>query len=510
MSFSLFTETQLAMSNSIPIKVATTWISFPCTNLGYVTPTVGVKFFINRELSEREWVPHANCWVYTQRYIYYDRQHSEMVMPRYVLSKLQTFLSNNQVSTTLIEVPPILPHKVKINLRKKFQPREGQQELIDFLIDQDNGFKPLSAQCGQGKTYCTINAASQLGYPVLVILGGLIDQWYKSLRQYTTLAKSDIYVVQGFQPLKDLWEMIANGYRPKVVLFSTRTLSLYAVKTGAPYDQLPSYDEFQRRIGFGVLVHDETHLKFHANTQIDLRSNIEHNIFLSATYQRSDPHVNRIFNSVFPPEKLFGDHLAQKYTAVHVVRYSLGIPSDVTARFSVAKGYLHAKYESWLLTHRQVFGSFLEQILLPLIRIYFITKSTPDQKLLILCQTRDFALALTDQLRKALNESSISPYFSGDAVYGDRKILKSRIIISTIMSGSTGLDIPDLKTCINTVSFSSPPQAAQCLGRLRRLPGEETIYVDIWNGDIDKHYHHMRNRLEVYRLKALRCDEIRM
>ena len=112
-------------------------------------------------------------------------------------------------------------------------------------------------------------------------------------------------------------------------------------------------------------------------------------------------------------------------------------------------------------------------------------------------------------MRKDFNTCKSELYFSSDKKANREDIFNSDIIISTIKSSSTGLDIKGLKTAINTVSFSSSPQAAQVMGRLRQIPDEETIFVDIWNPEVKSQMFHMRNRLDVYRNKALRIEMIK-
>ena len=385
-------------------------------------------------------------------------------------------------------------------------PLSQKQPCVCIAVDHPDKLYVIKDDIVTHNTFMTEYAISELKYPALIVLGFFVDQWYKSILQHTTLRKEDIYVVQGFEALKTLWDMVKNGYQPKIVLFSTRTLSLYAVENKFPYDHLPSYDKFQQKLGFGILVHDETHLNFYTNTQIDMRSNIKHNIFLSATYQRSDYQGKKIFNTVFPADKLFGGQFVKKYTVVHMIRYRLGISLDASNRFTAMKGYMHAKYEKWLIKHKSFFNNFTGHVLHPVITMYFTQVRKDDQKLLILCQTQDFVLEITKYLSSVLTVKAVA-YFSGDSKYGDPKQLKNTVIVSTIKSCSTGVDIKGLKTCINTVSFNSEPQAAQCMGRLRQIPNEETIYVDLWNGDIPKHQYHQRSRLQVYKQKALRWDE---
>lgn len=386
-------------------------------------------------------------------------------------------------------------------------PLEQEEECTCIAIDNPEHLYVTKNYIATHNTVMTIASMCTLGHPTLLVLGLLIDQWYKSIRNFTTLKKDDIFVIQGFESLRNLWEMAKNGFRPKVLIASTRTLVNYAVEPSTPYSDLPPYSKLLETLGIGVLVHDEVHLNFYANTQIDLKSNVKHNIFLSATYARSDPFGKKIFNMVFPPDVVYGGNQDVKYTEVLIISYSLDIPELMTLRFKSFKGYLHAKYEAFLLRNKKFIDRFFD-VLRSMIDQFFIAKRSEGQKLLILCQTKKFVLQLERLLHAIYPQLKPTAYFSGDNIYGKAKNLDKLIIISTIKSCSTGIDIKGLKTCINTVSFSSEPQATQCLGRLRQLPNENTIYIDLYNREIPSHCFHIRNRNRAYQPRALSVQEI--
>lgn len=386
-------------------------------------------------------------------------------------------------------------------------PLSEEEECTCISIDHPEQLYVTKGYISTHNTVMTIASMCELGHPTLLVLGLLIDQWYKSIRNFTTLKKDDIFVIQGYDSLRNLWEMVKNGFRPKVVIASTRTLVNYAVEPSTPYSELPPYNELLKALGIGVLVHDEVHLNFYANTQIDLKSNVKHNIFLSATYARSDPYGKKIFNVVFPSDVVYGGSQDVKYTDVLIISYTLDIPELAILRFKVLKGYLHAKYEAFLLRTKKYMDRFFE-ILTDMINQFFIAKRSTGQKLLILCQTKKFVLQLQQMLSAVYSHLKPVAYFSGDPTYGKAANLEHQIIVSTIKSCSTGIDIKGLKTCINTVSFSSEPQATQCLGRLRQLPGEATIYLDLYNREIPSHCFHIRNRLRAYQPRALSIREL--
>ena len=495
-----------APTDVIEVYVGPTWFKVACNRNGVLKNGVSISRYVKDNLQQREWNPNLRTFINTYNYTAYEPETGMALFPRYALDDFLSYLGDdNRVKQ--VHVSPVTPGVMKAKSKSAFSPREEQKSLIEFLL-ADRYFKPISAATGIGKTFVTINSMTTLGMPVLLILGSLIDQWIKSIKQFTTIKRDDIYIVQGFDSLKTLWEMLENGFKPKVTIFSTRTLSLYAVTCDAPYNTLKSFAELQKKIGFGTKVIDECHTNFYANTQIDLRCNIRNNIYLSATYQRSDPTGRRIFDLVYPPELRFGDQFGTKYTTVNMIQYHLGIHTEVMRRFKVAKGYLHAKYEGYLLKKRYYFTSYIQDVLLPVIRMYWIVNKKEGQRLLILCQTKAFVQAVADAIRFDLKDYKLKVYFSGDkSKEGNVKNLEADIIVSTMKSCSTGVDIKGLKTCINTVSFASEPQAAQTMGRLRQIPGEDTFFVDLWNGEVPTHFHHKRSRLGVYRTKALKVIE---
>lgn len=397
-------------------------------------------------------------------------------------------------------------HKLKLRVTG-VAPILNKEECTCISVNHPEQLYVAGDYIATHNTAVSIAASCYYGKVVLIVLGFLIDQWFKSIRQFTNVKRDDIYVIKGFEALKDLWEMIQNGFKPKIVICSTRTLSLYAVDRKEPYDSLPTYHELLEALGVGTIIMDEVHLNFYANTQIDLLSNVEHNIYLSATYLRNDPQGKKIFNLVFPKELVFGGSEVVKYTKVIIISYDLGIPDHAIARFKVIKGYLHAKYESFLLRNKRYFERFIDEILRRTIDQYFIPVRSSEQKLLILCQTKSFVLQVVESLKKLYPKLAPVPYFSGDSTYGKARMLEHKIIVSTIKSSSTGLDIKKLKVCINTVSFASEPQAAQCMGRLRRIPNEDTFFIDYYNREVSSQCWHIQNRKKAYRDRALSIDE---
>lgn len=497
---------------AVTIYKGTTWIRVRCNMHGYIDETHDIGYFIKTRLRQREWNPKFNCFTTTYNFSRFQAAEGYGYLPRYALDPLLEYLNDPTVKVE--DVPPVEAQWSlgRTKMKPQFELRPHQHGLYEFLTEKDRSFAPLSAACGQGKTLVSTAAAIAADGPILLVLGLLIDQWIKSFLTHTTLKREELYVCQGFESIKNLWEMLDNGFKPKLVIFSTRTLVLYAIDRPMPYNQIRTYQDLQKKIGFTTKIIDECHLNFYANVQIDLCSNIARNIYLSATYSRSDYQGKAIFDMVYPPEVRYGEELAEKYTSVLIGQYHLQLAESVLSRFKREKGYLHALYEKYLLQHpKSYLKMFEDEILIPLMDQFYFTIKKPGQRLLILCKTRKFVEALTAYLAPICKQhkANLSLYFAGErGKAGKQENLLADVIISTTNSCSTGVDIKGLKTCINTVSFASEPLAAQTMGRLRKIPNEETIFIDLWNGEIPTHKYHIVARRNVYRRKALNVTEV--
>lgn len=510
----------------VPLTISTTHFGVPCSKTTGVLNDTGVSIvpFLYKYLEEVEYNQQAMKPRVIARYNTYDDSVHQVLLPINTLSVFKDYIvrstasptsQSSYVTTEEFYLDPWEPSIVSSYMKPDIVLRDGQEDMIDFLVNESNTFKPLSAQTGTGKTLSSIYAASKIGHPTMIVLPMLIKQWHREILKFTDLDKKDIYIIKGYPALHNLWKLHeTKDYRPTIILMSTRTLMNYCHRPQGSYTDIPSYAEMCKTFGIGTKIIDETHLNFWANVIIDLHSNIRHNIYLSATYQRASPSGRRCFDLIYPKQMRYGEANVDRYTQVYVVSYSLPIPQSDHSFFKTQNGYQHTQYEKYLLRCGSYFYEYYRHAIRPCIITYYVNQAKPDQRCLIIVSMRETAIQLytliADDMRDGrLPLRTLAVYFSGESdAYGRTENLEADIIISTLKSCGTGRDIADLKTCINTVSFSSSPQAQQLVGRLRKLPDEETIFVDIWNRTIQSHYIHQRNRRNAYYPRVKQINNI--
>ena len=495
------TRTQL-----FPIDIYSTYYCFSCKPNGDISSTCTVKNFI-RQLEEHTYNPRTKMWQVMYRYCFYDKEKQILYLP---VNTLSLFIKYMQGSNLIPQkrYRAAAPCKdVTFSIRSKFNLRDKQMDLFRFLVDTDDRFKAIAARTGIGKTFCALAAAASLGKVTLVLTMGLVKQWYKEALEKTTLKKHEIYVIQGNASISKLLVLVKNGYQPKLIIASIRTMAMYAKCENGLYKQYPPFPTFLEMLGIGVKITDECHMNFYANITIDLRSNVWNNIYLSATYERSNTEGERIFSQVFPSEIRYGEHIVAKYTTTIMVAYTLDATLDEQA-FMTPSGYAHVKFESMLLKNKTLLKRYTDLIMTGGIQAYYLRCRQLNQRCLVLCSTVEMVKAMADAIHASFPELKVLCYCGSDDITVITKDID--VVVSTDRKSGVGFDLKGLKVAINTISYKSSPLAKQMMGRLRQIPGEDTYYLDFYCRDLPTHVRHARSRSIRYKDLALHYQETSM
>lgn len=239
------------------------------------------------------------------------------------------------------------------------------------------------------------------------------------------------------------------------------------------------------RSGFGIKVIDEAHLHLKGMLRFDAICNIRYNWYLSATLGRSDPQEDTILNrALSDAERFIGNSQYEEYQHQYINVIFQDIYYYPTNKLCAdnfkygSKGLIKASYYNMLMKYYN--GE-------PLIRnIINVTKKcremVPYGKMVVV-------MPLLSIIYQALEEFRHDPYFSKfkiGAIDGSipisqrREVFDGDIILSTIQSIGTGVDIPGLSVLINFDAFKSPITSEQCVGRLRRRKDDkDCYYVDV-------------------------------
>lgn len=503
--------------HKVKIYVYTTYLELWCDRItGDVLPSVqkSIREFLSSRLTEYKWDYEQRKWLIQARYCKYDYRTSMVRMTRYALDDLINWLGSIPHEVEYCDTP--IPPTINVKMRpwskrdkRKIEDREDQVDLISFMSDPEQAFKALEASTGIGKTYTSIKATLvQLGVRTLIQTDRLADMWLSELLDKTTLKRDEIFILKGRASVIQLAKIAQSGRKknfPKCIIASQRTLARYAAASSPPYNEIPPLHKVLKLLEFGAMIVDEVHMAFHTNTLIALSVNLPFNIFLSATYERSNEDSDAIFKLTFPESIRYGAHHTKRYTDVFVYSYTLG--GVIGSRsYCGREGYMQSKYEDALCNNKQAFKALVQHVLKPIIQMHYLNIALPGERLLILVYRRKLAGMLAEELQKLYPDQRVITFLGGDS---DEKYEKGDCdwVVSSLGSFGTGRDLRRLITAIQLTSFEASATAKQCVGRLRHIKGRTTVYVDLYNRDIDAHRRHIKKRGMAYRTKALNYYE---
>lgn len=473
---------------------------------------IGTHLFLEkylRRFNQNVWDHRLRRYILYRRYVRFNEKTGILHIPRYDFGNFCQYLRQNNVSYTTEQVPLQYGLPVTIPLKHNIKDRdERQTKAIEYLSTSQESLRGLALTTGIGKTYCDIKTMSLIGRRAIVFVGGLIEQWYQEILNFTNLFEDDIYIIQGAVSVTKLLEGIDKTIFPKIILCSLGTIRAYATG-GEAYENHPPFTSLFDILKIGVKTIDEAHLNFFLTLMIDLQTNAAVNIALTATFDRGDYQVKQIFDAHYPFLMRFGENEFIRYVDIYSYTFSLG--GMLKGKYySTEKGYNHSKLEEWFLRRGLNHLNYIyKTVYSPIIFSHFINIKSENQKLLILCSTLAMCQWFKDKLDREIpkeNNLIINLYNYGT----DDDILKTAdIIISTPGSAGTGTDIKNLRTLLMTIATGSDTTNKQTLGRLRELSnGDTPIYVYTWMTDIPAHCKYQEVRKTTFLSRGRTYNEI--
>lgn len=237
--------------------------------------------------------------------------------------------------------------------------------------------------------------------------------------------------------------------------------------------------------GFGIKVVDEAHLHLKGILKFDAICNIKYNWYLSATLGRSDVLEDNILNRALSDAQRFvGNAKYEEYQHQYVNVYFQDIyyyPSNKLCneyfRYG-SKGLIKSTYYNMLMNYYQG-----KPLIDNIIYVAKCARSLIDYgKMVIVIPL----IEIIDHVVEAMNNDHFFDKYTIGSVDGTmplkqkRSVLDGDIILSTMQSIGTGVDIPGLSILVNFDAFKSAITAEQCVGRLRRRKDDkDCYYIDV-------------------------------
>jgi len=452
-----------------------------------------------------------------QMFFIEEHQHPELSksmecirVPRSLEKELITYITHRLKSLGLNpDIINIIHHEsVKgIAIDIEFNPniilRDYQEEYVKGIINSPTNNVLVDLYTGMGKTVIAMNAISRIGKKFCVmILPTYIDKWIGDITGLTNIKKEEIMVLKGSNSILRLLEMPdkeLKNYKAFILSLPTISQFIKSYLTGklVDYGDYSPEDVFNK-MGIEVLLNDEGHQHFHQVVTASLFANVKRFVILTATLISNIRSKERVYRLIIPDgHRLTNIVKYDPYVIITSVAFTFRKPKRIT--FKGTHGYSQVLYEKSILRDSSVLKNYLKMIKSLVDTYYIAKKKKEDEKCLIFAGTIVMCEKIAEYLKEEYPDLKISKYTEEEPY---ETVLNNNIIVSTIQSAGTALDIPNLITVIQTINIESFASNEQVRGRLRRLKDNETNFVFIWSLDIPQHRKYTEKRIRLFEDKA--------
>lgn len=357
-------------------------------------------------------------------------------------------------------------------------PRDALQENVIAFITGQHPYKDMIDQhqigvllaTGKGKTFSTIYALTDLNRKSLIIthMTKIKKQWIDTFTEKFDYPKEVLMELTS-----DSLEAASQGkdFNKDVYFVNHQTISRW-ISNMSP----TQLNKAMIALGIGVKVIDEYHMHFRNSLVVDMFTNVDKTIKLTATFDRSDKQESILFQRITSRIPTYGHNAnlseEEKHVIYHPVHYSTKCPYRVVK--SLGSGY-GMGMKKWVFADWTFFDdpdNTTNKI------IFFIIDKclVKEGRILVTTPAIKSCAYLADVIQGMYPGLKVGVISSKNS---DKKneVVKETcdIIVSTIQSAGTGVDIKRLRYVINAEPFSSKVTAEQFLGRLRPYFGYDGL-----------------------------------
>ncbi len=381
-----------------------------------------------------------------------------------------------------------------------------QKEAIDFLLGNDKFAYTkkrrqisLNLDTGDGKTYAALYAVCKLKVKTLVIThqDSIKKQWLESLENMTSIEMDRVCDISSVGMDYLMENDVSDDY--DIYLVNHQTITAFANR-----NSWKDIKKFFEKYYIGIKITDEAHLFFENSLMIDYFSNVYKNIYLTATFQRSDKKENTIYNMSYTNVARYGeqtfDYESKRKHIVMVIVYFKSIPEiGQIVNVRTRRGFSVYRYIDYELNEE---NNTLMKVLFKLLK----ETERLEGKRLILVPKKSVIDLVYELVQDRYPDKTIGKIYSDNTEEENRLSKEKDIIIATAKSSGTGLDIKGLRILYDLEPIGSQGYADQVRGRLREYsPDKDTFFFYPVDTTIPDSLNMLQHILPVFKRK---CKEI--
>jgi superfamily II DNA or RNA helicase len=361
-------------------------------------------------------------------------------------------------------------------------------------------------------TFCTGYAIGLFGAKALIIMhrDTLRGQWSKSLYDLNGFPRDRVHEITSSEEFESICYNRHN-FDYDIYLMTHATFKAGVKRVG----DTKLVSDFTRNLGIGVKVIDEAHLEFKDTLLMDFLFNVRRNIYLTATDGRSQRSENTIFKHVFSNATFYkkkeehGNH-PDKWVEYITIQVNTHVPISIYRyRVNGGKGMSAVSYGKWVIqrdkkqTHFKVCKELLREIY----------TNEPTAKVIVFMPL----IELCNECALFLNDLNYDESFKYDLTirtinsHNTKAVNETNkgadVIVTTIQSLGTGLDIKGITDIICCSPFVSKITAQQVFWRIRYID-KKCHYYDIIDTSVQTDIFWWRSRSKMLKSMATKYIQL--
>lgn len=334
---------------------------------------------------------------------------------------------------------------------------------------------------------------------LLIIRPKFIDKWILDFREMFKETDTSLAVIRGGAALSNMLQACVDGtFDVDFTIISNKTYQLWIKDwehtRGSSGDYPLSPDMLCEATKAGVIAVDEVHLDFHLNFKMDLYTHGAKSMNMSATLVSGNPKITEMYQVKFPKLERSPEIEYDKYIAVTALSYTM--LSQKGMRFKRSMGYSHTAFEESIMKDKERLRNYLSMIA-GITKTTYVNRMVPGKKMLIFASTVEMCTLITKFISPMFPDQKVNRYV-GEDDYAD--LHTADIVVSTIQSAGTAVDVDGLWVVLMTDSIDSIQSNLQVLGRLRKMKGQflgvTPEFYYIFCNQIEKQVQYHMNKLE--------------
>ena len=386
-----------------------------------------------------------------------------------------------------------------------------QVPIVDYIC-QPGKTKVVTLDPGRGKTFIATQAIARLGVRVFFCIKSMyIDKWINDFNNAFSLQQGELLVIRGKKALQNAMALAEAGeLNASVILCSNTTFQQYLKDYERYFLDLEQVGfafnphVFFEKMGVGLRVVDELHETFHFNFRLDCYTHVPKTLGLTATLFSDQRFIEKVQNIAFPPHERYSEPKPDVYIVVQGLKYRIdNVNRRVHCINKQLKTYSHILFENSMLKQPALRARYFSMIG-DIMKKRFVQRHEPGQKAIVYFSTVEMCTQATHYLSACFPHLSVSRYVSEDD-YED--LFNHDLIVSTLKSLGTAMDVPGLRTILMTDALSSKQANVQCMGRLRRLkewPEINPEFLFLICEDIERHLYYANKKQQDLQRRVLR------